>query len=134
MGITVYWKFSNYKADTQQGFTFHFNSNQRRLHDQTDVDGDAFAISGFQAESGFELFLLAHLVIKAKTFNPPKFKYGRYKIWADEKRSKYFQITKPLSPLLKKFDSIKHFKDDEINKYAQAFQTTLCNCAYHYPS
>ena len=63
MGITVYWKFSNYKADTKQGFTFHFNSNQKRLHDQTDTGDDAFTIGGFQTESGFELFLLAHLVI-----------------------------------------------------------------------
>ena len=106
VGITVYWKHSNYKADTQQGFTFHFNSNQKRLHDQTDIGEDAFAISGFQTESGFELFLLAHLIIKAKTFNSPNFKYGKYRIWADEKLSKYFQITKPLSPLFKKFDSI----------------------------
>ena len=59
MGITVYWKHSNYKADTQQGFTFHFNSNQKRLHNQTDIGEDAFAISGFQTDSGFELFLLA---------------------------------------------------------------------------
>jgi len=122
VGITVYWKFSNYKSDTQQGFTFHFNSNQKRLHDQTEVGEDAFAISGYQTELGFELFLLAHLVIRAKTFNPPNFKYGKHRIWADEKLSKYFQITKPLSPLLEKFDSIKQFKDDEKTKYAQAFQ------------
>ena len=123
MAITVYWKYSNYKSDTQRGFTFHFNSNQKRLHDKAEIGEDVFAISGFQTDSGFELFLLAQLVIKAKTFNRPEFKYGKYRIWADDKVSKYFQITKALSPLLYNFESIKKFDENEKNKYAQAFQT-----------
>jgi len=123
MSITVYWKYDNYKADTQDSFTFHFNSNQIRLHSATEIGDDVFAISGFQTESGFELFLLAHLIIKAKTFNPPEYKYGKYRVWADENLSKYFQVSTPLIPLLNKFESIKQFEEAERSKYAQAFQT-----------
>ncbi len=123
MGIIVYWKYNNYVSDTKNGFTFNFNSNQTRLHNIVEIGEDAFAISGIQTNSGFELFLLAQLVVKAKTYNQKNYKYGKYRIWADEKLSKYYKVSKPLTQLLTKFDSIKQFNEDEKFKYAQAFQT-----------
>jgi 5-methylcytosine-specific restriction enzyme A len=122
MGIIAYWKYINYLRDTQDGFTFHFNSNQSRLHNITEIGEDVFAISGVRTTYGYQYFLLAHLIIKAKTLNAPGYKYGKYRIWGDEKFSKYFEL-KPFTQVLTKLQSIKHFKENEVQKYSQAFQT-----------
>ena len=124
MAIVVYWKYENYLADTEGGFAFHFNSNQKRLHDEVEIGDDVFAVTGVRTDKGFEVFLLAHLIVKAKTMNRPGFVYGQYRIWGDEKRSRYFCVgTESLVPVLDAMTSIKHFAAPEREKYAQAFQT-----------
>ncbi len=36
--------------------------------------------------------LAAELVVRAKTDNPPKFRYGRYRVWGDLTASRYFKV------------------------------------------
>ena len=35
--------------------------------------------------------LAAEMVVKAKTQNPPNYRYGRYRIWGDIRLSRYFR-------------------------------------------
>jgi len=36
--------------------------------------------------------LAAELVVRAKTLNPPNFRYGCYRIWGDLHKSRYFKV------------------------------------------
>ena len=124
MSILIYWKYDNYIGDTAVDLGFAFNSNQSRLHSTTETGDDVFVVSGIKKESGLEIYLLAHLIVKEKAFNPPDYVYGRYRIEADRKKSKYFSLdAEPITPYLSELTSIKHFDDDQTHKYAQAFQT-----------
>ena len=91
MPAIAYWKFDNYTNDTQDGFTFHFNSNQSRLHSCLDIGDDLLLVSGIPGKEQLEVHLLAHIIVKAKTINAPDYKYGKYRIWGDENKSKYFK-------------------------------------------
>jgi hypothetical protein len=124
MAILIYWKYDNYVQDNVNGFGYAFNSNQSRLHSVTDIGEDVFVVSGIRKESGLEIYLMAHLIIKEKAYNPPDHKYGRYRIVADEDKSKYFSLdAEPITPLLPELTSINHFGEEHIDKYAQSFQT-----------
>ncbi|MBS1794108.1 MAG: hypothetical protein JSS81_09655 [Acidobacteria bacterium] len=123
MSILIYWKYENFVKDTAEGVSYNFNSRQSRLHSATEIGEDVFVLGGMKKQSGFEIYLLAHLIIKEKLHNPPGFIYGNYRIEADSAKSKYFSFDEePITPYLSKLDSITHF-DDEPYKYAQAFQT-----------
>ena len=124
MGILIYWKYKNYAEDIAQELPYAFTSKQPRLHKTTKIGDDVFVVSGVKRESGFEMYLVAHLVISRKTHNPPDHKYGRYRVVADKKRSRYFSIDyEALTPVLIKLTSIKQFGERQIDKYAQSFQT-----------
>ena len=123
MAILIYWKHENYRSDIVTGLRFNFNSKQNRLHTKTEIGEDVFVVSGIRRESGFEIYLVAHLVISGKSLNSNNNKYGRYRISADRRRSRYFSLEgEALTPMLSSLTSIRHF-DDRIARYAQAFQT-----------
>ena len=46
----------------------------------------------FARRSDGQYVLAAQLVVRAKTLNPPNFRYGRYRVWGDLFRSRYFQV------------------------------------------
>jgi hypothetical protein len=46
----------------------------------------------FSEASDKSYVLAAELVIRAKTINPPNFRYGRYRLWGDLKKSRYFKV------------------------------------------
>lgn len=46
----------------------------------------------FTRASDGRYVLAAELVIRAKTLNPPNFRYGRYRVWGDLRRSRYFRV------------------------------------------
>lgn len=126
MSILVYWKYENYIADTDGAtrFSFSYNSNQSRLHEITEIGEDLFAVTGVKTESGFEYFLIAHLIISDKYFNPADFKYGEYGVGAYSMRAKYFPAGgKPINSLLATLDATGHLPASEPHKYAQALQT-----------
>jgi len=120
----IYWKYENYVEDTAEGFPYAFNSKQPRLHEAAEIGEDVFVVSGVRRESGLEVYLVAHLIISGKTHNSPHYKYGTYRVVADEAKSRYFSIEhEALTPVLFRLTSIKQFGDDHIDKYAQSFQT-----------
>jgi hypothetical protein len=123
MAILIYWKHKNYRSDIATGLRFNFNSKQKRLHTKTEIGEDVFVVSGIRRESGLEIYLVAHLVISDKSLNSGNNKYGKYRILADRKRSRYFSIEgEALTPMLSNLTSIRHF-GDRTDRYAQAFQT-----------
>ena len=71
MAAIAYWKFNNYAKDTQDGFIFHFNSNQYRLHSCLDIGDDLFLVSGIPGEDKLGVHLLAQIVVKAKSHALP---------------------------------------------------------------
>ena len=123
MAILIYWKYEHYVEGIAKGFPHAFNSKQSRLHTATKIGDDVFVVSGVRKESGLEIYLVAHLIISDKMLSP-NHKYGRYRIVADQSKSKYFTIDKEaLTPLLFMLTSIKQFGEHRIDKYAQSFQT-----------
>jgi len=123
MAILIYWKYENYRSDIANGLRFSFNSKQSRLHTKTEIGEDVFVVSGVRRESGLEIYLVAHLVISGKSLNSGNNKYGKYRILANQKRSRYFSIEgEALTPMLSNLTSIRHF-GDHIDRYAQSFQT-----------
>jgi hypothetical protein len=124
MAILIYWKYENYIGDTARGLPYAFNSKQPRLHEATAMGEDVFVVSGVKRESGLEIYLVGHLIISAKKLNSPIYKYGRFRVVADQSKSRYFSIDdEALTPVLFRLTSIKQFGDDNIHKYAQSFQT-----------
>jgi hypothetical protein len=102
---------------------FNFNSRQRRLHSATEIGEDVFVVSAIRRKSGLEIYLAAHLIIRGKSINSNNNKYGKYRITANQQRSRYFSLEEEsLTPLLSNLTSIRHF-GDRIDRYAQAFQT-----------
>jgi hypothetical protein len=124
MAILIYWKYENYVGDTARGFPYAFNSKQSRLHEATEIGEDVFVVSGIRRESGLEIYLVGYLIISDKKLNPPDCKYGRFRIVADQSKSRYFSIDdEALTPVLFRLTSIRQFDDDKIDKYAQSLQT-----------
>lgn len=124
MSILIYWKYDNYLKDIAEGVNYNFNSNQSRLHTASEIGGDIFAVTGIKRKLGLEIYLAAHLIVKDKVYNPPDFIYGKYRIEADEEKSRYFSINgEPITPYLSELESIKHYDNDQSYKYAQSFQT-----------
>jgi hypothetical protein len=123
MSTLIYWKYENYRADVSRGVRFNFNSKQSRLHTATEIGEDVFVVSGVRRESGLEIYLTAHLIISGKSLNPDKNKYGKYRIVADQRRSRFFSLEgEAMTPILSILTSIRHF-GDRIDRYAQSFQT-----------
>lgn len=124
MSILIYWKYDNYVKDIAGGVSYNFNSNQSRLHSVTEIGDDIFAVTGIKRNSGLEIYLTAHLIVKDKVYNLPEFVYGKYRIEADEEKSRYFSLeTEPITPRLSELDSINHYDTEHSYKYAQSFQT-----------
>jgi 5-methylcytosine-specific restriction enzyme A len=68
------------------GAGFHLNQSSPRLH-SIDIGDSLWA---FTRNKLGRYVLAAELVVKAKTQNPPNFRYGQYRIWGDLARSRYF--------------------------------------------
>ena len=92
MDALAYWRFDNYRCDLDDGAGFHFNSKQSRLHTVLNLGETLWLFTRVVGESGLsEYRILAKLVIRAKTINPPNYKYGPFRVWGDFKHSQYFQ-------------------------------------------
>lgn len=91
----AYWRWDNYVRDLDEGAAFHFNSNQVRLHSTIELGERLWLVTGQRRSEGIEYVLVACLTIAAKTFNAPGYKYGRYRVWGDTRKSKYFSADGP---------------------------------------
>ncbi|MFG0330111.1 MAG: HNH endonuclease [Phycisphaerales bacterium] len=88
MPLLYYWQPDNYRRDLDYGVGFHLSQGSKRLH-EVDIGDSVWA---FTRMRGGGYALAAQLVIKAKTLNPPGYRYGKYRVWGDLERSRYFHI------------------------------------------
>ena len=95
LDLMAYWRWDNYVRDLDEGAAFHFNSNQTRLHSAIELGERLWLVTGRRGPGGIEYVLVACLTVAAKTFNAPDYKYGRYRLWGDTRKSKYFSADGP---------------------------------------
>ncbi len=78
----------NYRRDVDNGVGFHFNQANSLLHE---VElGDSLWAFARRRDDAYAL--AAELVVSARTTNPPGDRYGRYRLWGDLARSRYFAL------------------------------------------
>ncbi len=92
MHFLGYWVYDNFLKDIHSGATFHYNSNQPRFHENIEIGESLWLVSGIRVKGKMEYHLAARFVIRAKTHNPPGYKYGRFRLWADPQASDYYVI------------------------------------------
>lgn len=90
MHLLAYWRLDNYLRDLDEGAGFNFNSKQSRLHSAMKVGDTLWLFTATPNPRRY--FLVAKLVVRAKTINSPAYKYGAYRVWGDLKQSKYFLL------------------------------------------
>ena len=88
MPLLYYWRKDNYYRDLDFGASFNLNQNNPLLH--SIAIGDS--LWAFTRNKNNNYVLAAELIIKAKTYNSTSFRYGKYRVWGDLVRSKYFEI------------------------------------------
>ena len=88
MTLLYYWRGDNYRRDLDMGAGYHLNQSNPLLH-KIEIGDSLWAFTRNQLG---RYVLAAELVVKAKTENPPGFRYGRYRIWGDIHLSRYFQV------------------------------------------
>ena len=88
MPLLYYWRGDNYYRDLDMGAGYHLNQTNPLLH-QIEIGDSLWAFT--RRRDGIYV-LAAELIVKAKTINPPNFRYGKYRVWGDIHYSRYFQI------------------------------------------
>ena len=88
MPLLYYWRGDNYRRDLDMGAGYHLNQASPLMH-QFDLGDSLWA---FTRASDGQYVLAVELVVRAKTFNPPNFRYGRYRVWGDLRKSRYFRV------------------------------------------
>jgi 5-methylcytosine-specific restriction enzyme A len=71
-----YRRRDNHRRDLDMGAGFHLNQGNPLLHEIPLGD----SLWAFTRRDNGTYALAAELVIRAKTINPPKFCYGRYRV------------------------------------------------------
>lgn len=89
MSLLYYWRPDNYERDRDFGFGFHLNQNSPVLASAEPGE----SVWAFTRRRRDGLYVLAaEPVVRAVTHNPPNYRYGRYRVWGDLRRSRYFDI------------------------------------------
>jgi 5-methylcytosine-specific restriction protein A len=88
MPLLYYWQPDNYKRDLDYGAAYHLNQANPLMH-SISVGDSLWAFTRLK-NGGYAL--AAQLLVKDKTLNPARFRYGRYRVWGDLKLSRYFDI------------------------------------------
>jgi 5-methylcytosine-specific restriction enzyme A len=99
MPLLYYWRGDNYRRDLDEGASYHLNQGNPALHD-VELGESLWA---FTRRIDGRYVLAAELVVKAKTLNPPGYRYGPFRIWGDLGRSRYFCVEgqEDISPLVR---------------------------------
>ena len=99
MPLLYYWRGDNYRRDLDYGAGYHLNQASHLLH-KIELGDSLWA---FTRRKDGAYALAAELVVHAKTLNPPGYRYGRYRVWGDLSRSRYFQVNtqSDLTPLIR---------------------------------
>ena len=86
MPLLYYWRPDNYRHDLDMGAGYHLNQANPVLH-SIEIGDSLWA---FTRNSLGRYVLAAELVARAKTRNPPTFRYGPFRLWGDLGLSRYF--------------------------------------------
>jgi 5-methylcytosine-specific restriction enzyme A len=86
--LLYHWQRDNYRHDLDYGVGFHLNQANQLMH-QIGIGESLWA---FTRKRDGRYALAAELVVSAKTKNPDGFRYGRYRVWGDLRKSRYFGI------------------------------------------
>ena len=121
MHLLAYWRLDNYLRDLDEGAGFNFNSKQRRLHSAMDVGDTLWLFTAIR--NPLRHYVVAKLVLRAKTINSPTFKYGAYRVWGDLEASRYFHLD-PEQPRAEAFDLLRGLPL-ESGSFADCTRTTL---------
>ena len=87
MHLLYYWRPDNHRRDLDYGAGFHLNQSNKLLH-AADLGESVWALT---RNRGGRYVLAAELVVKAKTHNSVRFRYGPYRVWGSLDRSRYFE-------------------------------------------
>lgn len=124
MDLLAYWRWDNYVQDLDEGAGFNFNSNQSRLHSAIELGERLWLVTGRRMSGGMRYILVASLQIVAKTHNSPDYKYGKFRLWADIKRSAYYSADGPdVKDLLLRLHFSPHNPIAPTTVPAQSLQT-----------
>ena len=104
MHLLAYWRLDNYLRDLDEGAGFNFNSRQPRLHQEIEPGESLWLFTGLKSPPRYAV--VARLVIRAKTTNPPGYRYGDYRVWGDLRGSRYFKL-RPGNPGDDAFDVLR---------------------------
>ncbi len=86
MPLLYHWRGDNYRRDLDFGVGYHLNQANPLLH-QIEIGNSLWA---FTRRRDGVYVLAAELIVSAKTLNPTGYRYGRYRVWGDLDRSRYF--------------------------------------------
>ena len=87
MHLLYYWRPDNHRRDLDYGAGFHLNQKNELLH-AVDLGQSLWA---FTRNRAGHYVLAAELVVKAKTYNSVRFRYGPYRVWGSLDHSRYFE-------------------------------------------
>ena len=87
MPLLYYWVGENYRRDLDWGAGYHLNQSNPLLH-EIDLGDSLWAFT--RTRTG-RYVLATELVVRAKTRNPPGYRYGAYRLWGDLRLSRYFR-------------------------------------------
>ena len=87
MPLLYHWVGKNYRRDLDWGAGYHLNQSNSLLH-EIDLGDSLWAFT--RTPTGIYI-LATELVVRAKTRNPRRYRYGTYRLWGDLKRSRYFR-------------------------------------------
>jgi 5-methylcytosine-specific restriction protein A len=86
--LLYYWQPDNFRRDLDMGAGYHLSQGNPLLH-SIDIGDSLWA---FTRMKDGRYAIAAQLVVRAKTINPPGFRYGKYRVWGDLTQSRYFQV------------------------------------------
>jgi len=124
MDLLAYWRWDIYRRDLDEGAGFNFNSRQSRLHSAIEPGERLWLVTGKPTEQGTQYIVVACLQVAAKTENPPDYRYGRYRVWADIKNSFYYSAADApdTAPLLHRLQFVTN-QPIQTENIGQALQT-----------
>lgn len=103
MPLLYYWRPDNYERDARFGFGFHLNQNSQAM---ASVGAGESLWAFTRRRRDGQYVLAAELVVRAVTRNPPNYRYGRWRVWGDLDRSRYFDVEAGprVDPLVRSLD------------------------------
>lgn len=88
MHLLYFWRGDVYRRDLQSWDHFHLNQNSRRMRDVAPGEH----LWAFTRNTWGHYALAADLVVSRKVQNPAGSRYGKYRVYGDQRLSRYFAV------------------------------------------